>query len=234
MGLKLDKVIPWGRCLDEYIGMFHLTSADRKLKILDCAGGPASFNAEMTRQGNQVTSCDPVYQFSAEEIAERIQETYQRVIDGVRANQDDYLWTNIESPTHLGEVRMAAMQQFLEDLPQGIQERRYVTGELPILPFENGQFDLALCSHFLFTYSDHFTELFHLESILEMCRTAREVRIFPVIKISGEPSLLLTPIIQELKGQGYKVEVQDVSYEFQKGADQLLRIQPGFDSTRIP
>jgi hypothetical protein len=226
VGLKLDKVIPWGRCLDEYIGMFHLTSADRKLAILDCAGGPASFNAEMTRQGNKVTSCDPVYQFSAEEIATRIQETYQTVIDGVKANVDDYLWTNIESPTKLGEVRMAAMQQFLEDLPQGIQESRYVTGELPILPFDNRQFDLALCSHFLFTYSDLFTEAFHLESIREMCRTAAEVRIFPLVKVSGEPCPLLPPIIKELKGQGYKVEVQDVSYEFQKGGDQLLRVWP--------
>ncbi|MDQ2098189.1 MAG: SAM-dependent methyltransferase [Tychonema bourrellyi B0820] len=226
MGLKLDKVIPWGRCLDEYIGMFHLTSADRKLAILDCAGGPASFNAEMTRQGNKVTSCDPVYQFSAEEIAGRIQETYQRVIDGVKANVDNYLWTNIESPTKLGEVRRLAMQQFLEDLPQGIDENRYITGELPILPFENGQFDLALCSHFLFTYSDHFTEVFHLESIREMCRTAAEVRIFPLVKVSGEPSPLLAPIITELKGQGYKVEVHDVSYEFQKGGDQLLRVWP--------
>lgn len=226
MGLKLDKVIPWGRCLDEYIGMFHLTSADRKLAILDCAGGPASFNAEMTRQGNKVISCDPVYQFSAEEIAERIQETYQTVIDGVRANADDYLWTNIESPTKLGEVRRLAMQQFLEDFPQGIQESRYVTGELPILPFNNRQFDLALCSHFLFTYSDLFSEAFHLESIREMCRTATEVRIFPLVKVSGEPSPLLAPIITELKAQGYKVEVQEVSYEFQKGGDQLLRVWP--------
>ncbi len=226
MGLKLDKVIPWGRCLDEYIGMFHLTSADRKLAILDCAGGPASFNAEMTRQGNEVISYDPIYQFSAEEIDGRIQETYQTVIDGVRANADDYLWTNIESPTKLGEVRRLAMQQFLEDFPQGIQEGRYVTGELPILPFENCRFDLALCSHFLFTYSDLFTEAFHLESIREMCRTAAEVRIFPLVKFSGEPSPFLAPIIKELKGQGYKVEVQDVSYEFQKGGDQLLRVWP--------
>jgi hypothetical protein len=224
VGLKLEKVIPWGRCLDEYIGMFHLTSADRKLAILDCAGGPASFNAEMTRQGNKVISCDPVYQFSGAEIARRIQETYQTVIDGIKTNVDDYLWTNIESPTQLGEVRMAAMQQFLEDLPKGIQESRYVTGELPILPFENRQFDLALCSHFLFTYSDHFTEKFHLESILELCRTAAEVRIFPLVKTCGEPSPFLVPIIKELKDQGYQVEVQDVSYEFQKGGDKLLRV----------
>ena len=61
MSLKLDRVIPWGRCLDEYIGMFSLTSSDLKLAILDCAGGPASFNAEMNRQGQKVISCDRDY-----------------------------------------------------------------------------------------------------------------------------------------------------------------------------
>ena len=69
MGLKLDKVILWGRCLDEYIGMFSLTSSDLKLAILDCAGGPASFNAEMTRQGRKVISCDPVYQLRRWKLA---------------------------------------------------------------------------------------------------------------------------------------------------------------------
>jgi len=92
VSLKLDQVIPWGRCLDEYIGMFSLTSSDLKLAILDCAGGPASFNAEMTRQGKKVISCDPVYQFTAVEIGDRIQEIYQTVIDGVKANVDGYLW----------------------------------------------------------------------------------------------------------------------------------------------
>jgi hypothetical protein len=53
MGFKLDKVIPWGRSLDEYIAMFHLTSSDRELAILDSASGPASFNVEMTQQGKK-------------------------------------------------------------------------------------------------------------------------------------------------------------------------------------
>ena len=127
MSLKLDKVIPWGRCLDEYIGMFSLTSSDLKRPILDCAGGPASFNAEMTRQGNKVISCDPVYQFTAVEIGDRIQETYQTVIDAVKANVDGYLWNNFESPYQLGEVRRAAMQEFLADFPSGLEQGRYMT-----------------------------------------------------------------------------------------------------------
>ncbi|WP_225225324.1 hypothetical protein [Komarekiella delphini-convector] len=61
MGFKLKNVIPWGRSMQEYIKMFDLTSDELKLNILDCAGGPASFNAEMTCQGYKVISCDPVY-----------------------------------------------------------------------------------------------------------------------------------------------------------------------------
>ena len=225
MGLKLEKVIPWGRCLDEYIGMFHLTSVDRKLAILDCAGGPASFNAEMTRQGNKVISCDPVYQFSAEEIARRIQETYQTVIDGVKANIDDFLWNNFESPHQLGEVRMKAMQEFLEDFPSGLQQGRYMTAELPILPFDNHQFDLALCSHFLFSYSHLLSEEFHLESLIEMCRVAKEVRVFPLLQsFSKQESELLNPVIAELKNRSFRVEIQEVSYEFQKGGNKMLRV----------
>ncbi len=46
MGFKLEKIIPWGRSMQEYIRMFDLTPDDLRLQILDCAGGPASFNVE--------------------------------------------------------------------------------------------------------------------------------------------------------------------------------------------
>lgn len=224
MGLKLEKVVPWGRSLEEYIAMFHLRASEFSLTILDCAGGPSSFNAEMTRQGNKVISCDPIYHFSTEEIAQRIQETYYQIGEGVKANLDSYLWVNFQSPEQLCQVRMAAMQQFLNDFPQGLAQGRYVTAELPSLPFPDRQFDLALCSHLLFTYSDHFSEQFHLDSIQELCRIAPEVRIFPLLKVSGEPSPLLPPVMAELVARGYQVEVQEVGYEFQKGGNKMLRL----------
>lgn len=227
MGLKLEKVIPWGRSMQEYVKMFGLTPADLKFTILDCAGGPASFNAEMTRQGYKVISCDPVYQFTADEIKTRIQETYPVVIEGVRANLKSYIWQDISSPEQLGKIRMAAMQQFLEDFPLGLQEGRYFTHELPVLPFNTSQFDLVLCSHFLFTYSDHFPQDFHQAAILEMCRVAKEVRIFPLLKISGEPSPLLQPVMKELAARGYRAEIRQVPYEFQKGGNQMLLIRHG-------
>ena len=222
MGLQLENVIPWGRRLEEYIRMFDLSSADRQLSILDCAGGPASFNCERTRLGYKVVSCDPIYQFSAGEIARRIEETYTTVIEGLEANKDSYVWKDVRSPAHLGEIRMMAMRQFLEDLSLGKEQGRYITAELPVLPFKNQQFDLALCGNFLFSYSDFFSEEFHLTSILELCRVATEVRIFPLLKINDEPSQMVEPVMQELKAQGYFVEKRFVPYEFQKNGNQML------------
>ncbi len=228
MGLKLEKVIPWGRSMPEYVRMFNLTPDDLKLNILDCASGPASFNAEMIREGYKVISCDPVYQFSVEEIQARIQDTYQTVIEGVRANLDSYVWQDIQSPEHLGEIRMAAMQQFLADFPQGQKEGRYLTDSLPTLPFDTDRFDLALCSHFLFTYSDQFSLQFHLDSILEMCRVAPQVRLFPLLNISGEISPNLAPVMTELEKRGYTLKVEQVPYQFQKSGNQMLQVMRNF------
>ncbi len=224
MGLKLETVVPWGRSMTEYVRMFHLKGSDFNLKIIDCAGGPASFNAQMNNQGYQVVSCDPIYEFSVSEIAKRIQQTYSLIMNGIENNQHNYLWIEIESPAKLGEIRMAAMHQFLEDFPLGLEEKRYLTDGLPVLPFPANQFDLALCSHFLFTYSDHFSAEFHIEAIAEMCRVAKEARIFPLLNISGEPSPLLHPVLSELQKQGYVVEIKQVPYEFQRGGNLLLRV----------
>lgn len=95
MGIKLETIVPWGRSLSEYIAMFNLTPTDLKRQILDCGGGPASFNAEMTRQDYFVISCDPIYQFNADEISQRIQQTYPQIINGVTASRDSYVWDAI-------------------------------------------------------------------------------------------------------------------------------------------
>lgn len=222
MGLKLENVVPWGRSLEEYSRMFDLSENDLKLNILDCAAGPASFNVEMHRQGYSVTSCDPIYQFTPAEIEKRIQDTYSNLIAGIEANRSSYIWQDIHSPTELGGIRMKAMSQFLEDFSLGLQQKRYLIDALPNLSFEDKQFDLALCSHFLFTYSEHFSEEFHLASILELCRVAKEVRVFPLLKLNGERSPYLQPLVKALNKQGCQIEIKPVNYEFQIGGNQLL------------
>lgn len=225
MGLKLDKVIPWGRSFEEYVRMFELTPSDWQSSILDCAGGPASFNAVMYQKGHPVISCDPIYQFTAAEISQRIRDTYSTVVEGVRANLDSYVWREISSPEQLGALRMAAMDEFLADLPQGVAQGRYQAAQLPDLPFDDRTFDLALCSHFIFTYSDVLSCEFHWKSICELCRVASEVRIFPLLNIDGEVSPHLKVMMKKSEKAGYQASIEPVQYEFQKSGDRMLRIK---------
>ncbi len=67
-------------------------------------------------------------------------------------------------------------------------------------------------------------EEFHLASIVEMCRVAKEVRVFPLLNISGETSPWLKPVMNELQERGYSVEIKQVTYEFQKNGNQILRV----------
>ncbi|MBW4439746.1 MAG: SAM-dependent methyltransferase [Plectolyngbya sp. WJT66-NPBG17] len=226
MGLRLEQVVPWGRSLSEYVQMFDLTEADLQSKILDCGSGPASFNAEMTQLKHSVISCDPIYQFSTEQIQQRISETYEVILSKVEATRENFVWSNFRSPEEMGQSRMASMQKFLIDFSTGLQQKRYQIYELPNLPFENNQFDLALCSHLLFLYSDQLNLEFHLASIIEMCRISTEVRIFPLLlNMTGETSPFLEPVMQTLKEQGYTVNLRQVPYEFQRGGNQMLQVK---------
>ncbi|MBE9009884.1 SAM-dependent methyltransferase [Pseudanabaenaceae cyanobacterium LEGE 13415] len=206
--------------------MFDLTESDLLKKILDCGGGPASFNAEMTQLGHSVTSCDPIYQFSTEQIQERIDQTCDVILAKVEATRENFIWTHFRSPEEMAQSRMISMQKFLADFDSGLQQKRYVNDELPKLPFADHQFDLALCSHLLFLYSDQLNLEFHIASIVEMCRVASEVRIFPLLlNMTGEPSPFIEPVMQTLKEQGYQVNLRQVPYEFQRGGNQMMQVK---------
>jgi hypothetical protein len=203
--------------------MFSLTESNLKLAILDCASGAASFNAEMTRQGQKVISCDPHYQRTPVEIGDLIQEPDHNFIKLFQENRGSYRWDYFESPEHLAEVRRKARQEFLEDFPSGLQQGRYVNASLPVLPFKNGKFDLALCSHFLFT-DPHLSEEDYLEAITEMCRVAKEIRVFPLLDRYGGRSEHLNPIVTELRNRSFHVKIDVVDYQFQIGGNEMLRV----------
>ena len=221
----LSEVVPWGRSYDEYVRMFALTQPDLAGRILGCGDGPASFNAEATRAGVRVVSCDPIYRFSRSELRTRIDETAEEVLAQTRRNAAEFVWTSITSVEELGTLRMSAMAAFLDDLEQGRAGGRYVEAALPGLPFGDGSFDLALCSHFLFLYTTQLGELFHQRSILELTRVAREVRIFPLLALGGAPSPLVEPNVAALRARGREVSIETVPYEFQRGGNQMLRIR---------
>ena len=220
----LEQVVPWGRSFDEYCRMFALTEADLRLNILGCGDGPASFNAEATRRGVRVISCDPIYRWDGPLLRERIDATYQQIIDQTRENAHEFVWDSIRSVEELGAVRMTAMQSFLDDYGSGRTSGRYVAAELPTLPFADASFDLALCSHFLFLYSSHLSEAFHRAAVLEMCRVAREVRDLPLLALGGRRSAHVDPVADDLRGSGHDVSIEEVPYEFQKGGKEMMRI----------
>lgn len=222
--MTLQNVVPWGRNSEEYRAMFALSNSDLYSKILGCGDGPSSFNKEVTDQNGRVVSIDPVYQLTKEEIHQRILETAKTVLEQVEQNKDRYVWKNIASVKELENIRMAAMATFLEDYDQGKEEQRYIEASLPNLPFEDKRFNLVLCSHFLFLYSDHFDLNFHIDSVLEMCRVGNEVRIFPLLDLKGNKSDYLDPLIENLKN-GYRCEVETVDYEFQTGGNQMLKVK---------
>lgn len=222
--MKLDQVVPFGRGYDDYVRMFALSEADLDRRILACADGPAGFNAVMHSRGRRVVSVDPVYQFSADELRARIRATFDTVIEQARAHQDQYVWHTVASPDFLAQVRMEAMETFLADFEAGKREGRYLPHALPVLPFADAQFDLALCSHFLFLYTEHLSCGFHCEAIREMCRVAGEARVFPLLDLESRPSPYVEVVCEDLGGAGYVCAVLSVPYEFQRGGDRMLRV----------
>jgi len=197
--------------------MFALTEMDLQHRILDCAAGPSSFSAEMLQLNHQVIATDPIYEFSPDEIRSRVAAVRDDMIHQVRAQPSQFVWDYIRSPEHLEESRMTAMEKFLQDFSTDTSRDRYLPQSLPKLYFPDAHFNLALCSHFLFLYSDRLDESFHLASIKELLRIAPEVRIFPVTTLSGQTSPHLPAILNKFPGQLTKVP-----YEFLKGANQML------------
>jgi hypothetical protein len=224
MSIPLENVVPWGRSLSEYAHMFDLGDDDLANKtILGVGDGPASFNSEMHAHGRRVVSVDPIYLFSGDQIRSRVEATHPQLVQFAREHQDTFVWTgHITSPQHMGEVRLAAMEKFLADYDTGLRDGRYLAASLPDLPFADRQFDLALCSHLLFLYTEQLSLDFHVAGILEIARVAREVRIFPLTMLGNTPSTHLKPVRDELSRLGYVHEVRRVPYEFQKGGNQML------------
>jgi hypothetical protein len=220
----LDEVVPWGRSFDEYRRMFALTERDFDGRILGCGDGPASFNAEGSRRGFTIVSCDPLYRFDGAAIRTRVDAAYDQIMEQMRKNMSEFVWTSIPSVDALGHLRMQAMQTFLSDYDAGKVERRYIDAELPQLPFDTSAFDLAICSHFLFLYSTQLTSDFHRAALDELCRVAGEVRVFPLLALGGMPSPHVEPMCTHLVSRGFEVSLETVDYEFRRGGNQMMRV----------
>lgn len=205
--------------------MFDLRPDDLDASMLDCCAGGSSLAAE---SGGNVVAVDPAYAMGRDVLAEAVLAGLHdggRMID---EHADRFEWGWYGDPAHRAELRMTAAQRFLADLRE--HPERYVAGSLPHLPLADASFDLTLCSHLLFTWSNKLDADWHQAALAEMVRvTRREVRVFPlVVQGTGQPVEFLDDLCAELDKAGYRSYVSTVPYRFQRGADQMLRI----DTTR--
>jgi hypothetical protein len=201
-----------------------LRGVDLSKGVIDCGGGPASFIAELSARGTKAVSVDPLYAYSGAEIGTRFEAIEKPMISQVRATPEDWVWDYHRSPEALLRNRRNALEKFLADYETGRQERRYVLGELPTLPFGPAEYQLAVCSHLLFLYSDLLSSDFHARSVLELCRVAEEVRLFPLLTLAGKPSSHVATVRTAVASQGFSSEIVTVPYELQRGGNEMLRI----------
>jgi hypothetical protein len=224
MAFELKSVVPWGRSLAEYTKIFKLTDSDLNSKIISFGDGPASFNSEMTKLDKMVVSLDPIYQFTKAELKQRIDETKETVIKQTRMNQENFVWKNIKNVDELELIRMRAMANFIDDFEIGKEQQRYIYHELPTpTKYEALEFDLGLSSHFLILYSQLGLD-FHIQSISEMLRICKEIRIFPILNLNATKSEVLDAIIAHFNSD-FIVTIESSDYEFQKNGNEMLVIK---------
>ncbi|KAF0847037.1 methyltransferase domain-containing protein [Nocardia caishijiensis] len=211
------------RSLDEYRAMFALTEEDVRRRILDCPGGAASFAAEVCARGGDVTACDVAYFADGlAAVATTAVEEAERGNRYVREHAGDYRWDYFADPEEHRRARCAAAELFAADARTA--PHRYVAAALPELPFPDGGFDLVLSSHLLFSYADDLSYEFHRAAIIELMRvTSGQVRLFPLVPIGSEERYeRLDDLIGDTTTLGWVSRLDEVDYEFQAGARELL------------
>ncbi len=224
--MTIARPVAWGRTLAEYRAMFALDSPPAALgPVLDVGAGPASFAAEWVAAGGRAVAADPLYGQDPGWIRadlDAAEASVRRLLDESR---DRFVWGHFADPDALVAERRAAAARFLADHASDRRQGRYVAAALPRLPFAERRFALALCSHLLFLYGETLDLDFHRAALAELLRVAREVRVFPLLEMSGAPSRHREPVIGVLEADGAVVQIERVAYMVQRGGDEMLRIR---------
>ncbi|MBP2110577.1 methyltransferase domain-containing protein [Paenibacillus silagei] len=222
--LDLSRIVFIGRTFEEYKSMFNLTQRELKGRsILDCPAGACSFTAHANKQGADVTATDIAYFHDYEDLHTKGLKDLEHAMTKMESAQTNYVWDYFQSVDELKQHRSRALTDCAEDMKN--HPGRYIASALPSLPFKDKQFDMTLSAHFLFMYSDRLDFDFHRQAIQELLRvTKQEIRIFPLVSLTGERYRQLDELLTFLHQQGCSTEEITAGYEFQKGANSRLKI----------
>ena len=208
----------------EYQAFFALTDEDLAGRLLDCCAGASGFAAEANARGGRVIAVDPAYAKGTPELLADTDSSTTRGAAILTDHEARFVWTWYGSRGRRDRLRREALALFTADLQA--HPETYAVGALPQLPFRDDAFDLALCSHLLFTWSDVLDEQWHDRAVHELLRVAPAVRIFPlVVQGIGDPVSFLPGLVHRLRAEGHLAEIVPVPYEFQRGATTMLTIQ---------
>lgn len=218
-----NPILVTSRSFQEYLAFFDLTPDRLPSSIVDVSAGASSFVAEASRRGVRALAVDPAYQNPG-----AVRDCAREGLDGgnqiIAEHSDRFVYDWYGSPTGRNCMRRRALETFVADYRDHPQ--RYLAAALPGLPLASASFELALCSHLLFTWAENLDELWHLAAVIELARVAEEVRVFPlVLQGDGRPVNFLDALRTRLSERfGITSSVEPVPYEFQHGAFHMLRL----------
>ena len=192
MSIQLDQTVPV-RPFVARVRIDVLASAsDRRCRILDCAAGPASFNAELTAAGGTGLLVRPTV--SIHRTIQRQFSTLDHVIEQVRATPQNCL----DVSSRPGGICDGTGSQSWTPLSPITARRGTDLSVVPCrLPFRRA-FDL--CPRPIFCFCTQTTSPdVSRDSVRALMRVAREVRIFPLIALRAERSQHLEPVCNQLQ-----------------------------------
>ena len=223
MNPTLNPLNAIGYGIDDYVKMFALTENELEMNIVDCYSGASCFAKEMTSKKRNVIACDPLYKKSIDEIQLTIEKAQKTLLSDIKAHPEWFVFTEKQAGQFIAD-HTGKVEAFIEDLKQGLTEKRYIHDALDHFSFKEEQFDLALMSHYLFTYSDEFSVDFHVKTIQELTRIANEVRIFPLVTRESHLSPYVGEVAAMLQMMGLGVEIRGVPFEIQKNGNAMMRV----------
>ncbi len=212
----------WIYDFSDYQQMYDLTQADFAKAILDFSAGISSFNSAATARGMNVVSVDPAYHLSGADMHSHAVALLHRTISQLEANPTRLQNQSVSMCQKIESLWEKTEKVFLQDYAAGKSQQRYQSIQLPSFPYKTLQFQLALCTDYVF---HHALSREKVHTILkELARVAEEVRIFPLLDNNGKMPAELGPLMLYFQQKNYGIEVREVPYHTLKGGNAMLRI----------
>lgn len=220
----MRKLVLWGYHLDEYKEMFDLSEKELDTCLLEFGCGPTAVNAQLHEKHKKMISCDPLFNLEKPDLIAKTSAIFENMVMRIKREEEHPILSHVGGVEALIAKRREGMDEFFKDYEKGKAEQRYGSFTHHTLPFSDFSFDLALSSHFLFADLDDQDVDFHMKTIIELARVAKEVRIFPLIDRYGQLSPFLGPVLLGLQQEHYGVEVREVNYYLQPEGNAMLRV----------